>query len=812
MRVAIYARVSTDAQEARGTIGSQLALLRERVAKEGHELVAEYTDDGFSGARLDRPALDALRDAAEAGHIEGVWCLSADRLARMYAYQVIVLDELSRHGVTVRFHDTPPIEDDPQARLLTQVQGVIAEYERAKIAERYRRGKLWRARSGEAIAWKVPYGYHRIRRVGERPAHLEIFEHEASVVRRIFDDYVRKDISMRQIARGLNRDGIRSPAGRAVWGVSTIGRILRNEAYIGRIYYNRTETVPQRRHAGKTRQVPRPRDHWIAIAVPAILDEALFEAAQRISRDNARWNPRRAEPGHWLLRGLVKCGHCGVGVSCHKMRGRNGTFHRYYYCHNHDPLRAGGEHRRCPERNIRADELDTFVFEQVCSTLLRPDVLLAGEHAVSARREPVADELLQAQLAKLQRKIDAAAAERRRLADLYQSALIDRDDLLRRSKELQDRTRSVEHQCGALTAQRKELAQQNALRERIAGFSAMVGATIDHLDFEQRQKLLRLVVEQVLVRGWRVDIKLRIPLEEPPNPHDPMLSSKDRLRSLDRQDVDMVGDAVEQRAGEALAGEDRGPFLEGQVGGDDGGAVFVAAAEDVEQQLASALREGHVAEFINDQQADPGELVLETEQPLLVARLDHLMDELGGGGEAHGEALLAGGEAEGQGDVRLADARGPKQDRVLATIDIVAAGEVQHQHLVQARDGLEVEALELFDDREPGLPDAALDQAALAVDRLHLHQPGEELHVIQALGRALAGQLLVFPQDGRQLQLLQVVFEQDAGRFSHDRPLRRAGRHSRRSGWRRRRAAAGAGSASGRDGRAVSRCAPATGA
>ena len=117
---------------------------------------AEYTDEGLSGARLDRPGLDALRDAAEAGHIEGVWCLSADRLARMYAYQVIVLDELSRHGVTVRFHDTPRIEDDPQARLLTQVQGVIAEYERAKIAERYRRGKLWRARAGEVIAWKVP--------------------------------------------------------------------------------------------------------------------------------------------------------------------------------------------------------------------------------------------------------------------------------------------------------------------------------------------------------------------------------------------------------------------------------------------------------------------------------------------------------------------------------------------------------------------------------------------------------------------------------------------------------------------------------
>ena len=152
----------------------------------------------------------------------------------------------------------------------------------------------------------------------------------------------------------------------------------------------------------KGRQVQRRRDQWIAIAVPAILDETLFEVAQRVSRDNSRWNHRRAEPGHWLLRGLVKCGHCGVGVSCHKTRGRNVTFHRYYYCHNHDPLRAGGEHRRCPERNIRADELDTFVFEQL------------------------------------------------------------RDTLFRRSKEVQDRKQNVERQRDALIVRRKELAQQKA--------------------------------------------------------------------------------------------------------------------------------------------------------------------------------------------------------------------------------------------------------------------------------------------------------------------------------------------------------------
>jgi site-specific DNA recombinase len=156
MRVALYARVSTESQQARGTIGSQLAVLRERVTVEGDEPVAEFCDDGHSGARLDRPGLDALRDAAEAGLIERVWCLSPDRLARVYAYQVIVLDELARHGVSVRFTDAPPLDDDPQAKLLTQVQGVIAEYERAKIAERYRRGKLFRSRSGEVLAWRTP--------------------------------------------------------------------------------------------------------------------------------------------------------------------------------------------------------------------------------------------------------------------------------------------------------------------------------------------------------------------------------------------------------------------------------------------------------------------------------------------------------------------------------------------------------------------------------------------------------------------------------------------------------------------------------
>ena len=192
MRVGIYARVSSESQEARGTIGSQLEVLRQRIATEGHQLVAEYCDDGCSGARLDRPGLDALRDAAEAGQLDAVWCLSPDRLARMYAYLVHCARRAGapwRHRLF--FHDTPPQADNPQTHLLTQVQGIIAEYERAKIAERYRRGKLWRSRAGEVIAWKCAYGYRRIARCADRAAHLEVYEPEAAIVRSIFETMSR---------------------------------------------------------------------------------------------------------------------------------------------------------------------------------------------------------------------------------------------------------------------------------------------------------------------------------------------------------------------------------------------------------------------------------------------------------------------------------------------------------------------------------------------------------------------------------------------------------------------------------------------
>jgi site-specific DNA recombinase len=160
MRAAIYARVSTERQELQQTIASQLSLLQDWAMAQGHALTEAHVfrDEGFSGSRLDRPALDALRDAIRDGAIDVVAVFSPDRLARKYAYQVLLMEEFRRAGCDVVFLHRP-ISEDPNDQLLLQIQGAIAEYERAVLAERFRRGKLQKARDGNIISSKAPYGY-----------------------------------------------------------------------------------------------------------------------------------------------------------------------------------------------------------------------------------------------------------------------------------------------------------------------------------------------------------------------------------------------------------------------------------------------------------------------------------------------------------------------------------------------------------------------------------------------------------------------------------------------------------------------------
>ena len=226
IQAAIYARVSSERQATAQTIASQLAALRERVAADGCALpeAMQFLDDGYSGTTLVQPALERLRDLVAAGAVDRLYIHSPDRLARKYAYQVLLVDEFRRTGVEVIFLNRE-LGRSPEDDLLLQVQGMMAEYERAKIVERHRRGKLHAARAGVVnVLAGAPYGYRYIdKHAGGGQARYEILPDEARVVRQVFDWVGRDRLTIGEVCRRLTQAGERTRTGRTVWERSVVG-------------------------------------------------------------------------------------------------------------------------------------------------------------------------------------------------------------------------------------------------------------------------------------------------------------------------------------------------------------------------------------------------------------------------------------------------------------------------------------------------------------------------------------------------------------------------------------------------------------
>src|ERR1041385_4947391 len=227
---AVYARVSSDRQKENHTISSQLAALEEYAGSHGYLVPPEwrFQDEGYSGATLLRPGLEALRDLAAAGHIEVVLVHSPDRLSRKYAYQVLLAEELSRCGVELIFLKAPA-GATPEDQPLVQFQGMIAEYERAQIAERCRRGKKHMAQQGGVnVLSGAPFGYRYVRKSDTSVAFYEVVESEAKVVRMVFAIYTQQRLSINAIARLLNEQQIATRSGKGRWERSTVWGMLRN--------------------------------------------------------------------------------------------------------------------------------------------------------------------------------------------------------------------------------------------------------------------------------------------------------------------------------------------------------------------------------------------------------------------------------------------------------------------------------------------------------------------------------------------------------------------------------------------------------
>lgn len=320
---AIYARVSSERQKEEQTIQSQTKALLDYAQREGYVVPQEWVfeDEGYSGSNLVRPGLERIRDLAAEGQLETILVYSPDRLSRKYAYQVLLLEELSRHGTEVIFLKSVR-GNTPEERLLVQFQGMIAEYERAQIIERSRRGKRHRAQCGTiSVLSGAPYGYRYVKKTDSSCAYYEVIEQEAEVVRDIFRYYTQEGLSINAIARYLNGENIPTRSGKCLWERSTVWGMLRNPAYKGIASYGKTEqcerqkvTRPLRQKGGYSPRCsasrPRPKEEWIQIPVPAIVSEEEFAMAEELLERNKRFSKRRSKE-LTLLQGLLVCEQCG---------------------------------------------------------------------------------------------------------------------------------------------------------------------------------------------------------------------------------------------------------------------------------------------------------------------------------------------------------------------------------------------------------------------------------------------------------------------------------------------------------------------
>jgi site-specific DNA recombinase len=530
---AIYARVSSDKQKEENTIASQTAALIEFAGCHGYDVPRDrvFEDEAYSGASLVRPGLERLRDLAAEGQLEAILVYAPDRLSRKYAYQILLMEEFARGGVETVFIKAPQ-GTTAEDQLLLQFQGMIAEYERAQILERSRRGKRHRARQGQiSVLSGAPYGYRYVRKSEETSAYYEVIEAEAEVVRLVYERYTVGHLSIGAITRLLNERGVPTSKQGSRWERSTVWAMLRNPAYKGVACFGKTElrprqriTRPLRKRGGSASRDSasheRPRADWIEIPVPAIVSEDTFGLAQERLLTNKTHAPRRtAEPS--IVQGLVSCSKCGYALTRTSTRSTARKIH-YYRCLGSDAWRhLGGA--VCDNRPVRQDLLDAVVWREIIALLENPSLIdgelerrltAAREAAPTKRRE----DTLQRDLARLRKSID-------RLMTAYQEDLLSLDELRSRVPELRQREKAANAELQSIAVQAQDRAAYLRLAETLAAFLTRLRSSADNLDIHEQQRIVRLLVREVLVGEDTIVIRHSIPVttapprkEEPPVP------------------------------------------------------------------------------------------------------------------------------------------------------------------------------------------------------------------------------------------------------------------------------------------------------
>ena len=516
-RVALYARVSSDKQAHEGTIESQVAVLRERIEADGCVLEPElcFIDDGVSGSTLVRPALERLRDHVAAGAVERLYVLAPDRLARRHAHQMVLVEELQSQGIDIVFLNRP-VGTTPEDQLLLQVQGIIAEYERAKILERMRRGRLHAARCGRlSVFGQAPFGYRYIdKHSGGGLAAYEVIEEEAAVVRQIFAWVGRNGCTLRDVVRRLEKMGVRTRHGSSRWNRVTVWGMLRNPAYQGQATFGRTRTGEARPRLRPRRGQPeipkrRPQSSYdqpvsehIRIPVPALVDADLFAAVQERLAENRQRVRATQNSGRYLLSGLAVCGCCGYAICGQAANGRP-----YYRCLGRDPYRFGGQ-AICRNPSQQAAPLEAAVWDDVRQLLSEPDRL---RQEFERRQQRPASDIASAERTNIHSAMAKAKQGISRLIDAYAAGLMEACEFEPRIRRLKDRVKKFETELQTLDERAQHEEDLRLVFSRFEDFAEQMKTGLHAADRVRQREILRALIKRVEVNPENLRIVYRVP-------------------------------------------------------------------------------------------------------------------------------------------------------------------------------------------------------------------------------------------------------------------------------------------------------------
>jgi site-specific DNA recombinase len=525
--VAIYARVSSKKQKDGETVQSQLDILRRYAAENGYIIPdgLEFKDEGYSGSLLRRPALDELREVVREGVVNKVLVFSPDRLSRKYAYQLFLKDEMNKCGVELRFLNSPPA-NTPEAQLAEHFQGIFAEYERTQIAERCRRGRVYKARQGHVGALpSVAYGYRRVK--GNNRIEIEIDPETSDVVKEIYRLYLHEEMTLSGVAKALTLKGIKTRRGGKSWDHATVKGILENPAYTGSAYFGKTkrsEGVPGRiaRYQSGVVVQPRyareklPEDLWIEIPIPAFISESDFQAVQEKLKKNKAFFARNTKELS-LLQGLLVCGECGRPYYKKVRKYKSGQ--KGFYCCS--TVIQSGFSTPCFNRSLRLEELDALVFNEVVELLRNPS-LIEAELKRQLEERPEKQESLKEH--EVKKELEQISKARNRLLDIYQDGeSVSLDEFRERIEKLNRRKNLLEADLRLINTLKIQREINRDPVKMLKEYAECLEKASIELSMVEKRKLVRLLVEEVVIRPREIKIKHCVPIPVQSEQKSPLL-------------------------------------------------------------------------------------------------------------------------------------------------------------------------------------------------------------------------------------------------------------------------------------------------